>query len=89
MSVESLGGKELDWYFRNINEGVEDISPSARLFVTQIGLEPVLLRAAERLGARVEHASEAISAGAGRTRGSPSSSARETEGPSEPCEPGT
>ena len=62
VSVESLGGKELDWYFRNINEGVEDISPAARLFVTQIGLEPVLLRAAERLGARVEHASEAVSA---------------------------
>ncbi len=62
LSVESLGGKEIDWYFRNINEGVEDVSPSARLFVTQIGLEPVLLRAAKRLGARVEHASEAISA---------------------------
>jgi 2-polyprenyl-6-methoxyphenol hydroxylase-like FAD-dependent oxidoreductase len=61
VSVESLGGKELDWYFRNINEGVEDISPSARLFVTQIGLEPVLLGAANRLGARVEHASEAVS----------------------------
>ena len=61
VSVESLGGKELDWYFRYINEGVEEISPSARLFVTQIGLEPVLLRAAERLGARIEYASEATS----------------------------
>ena len=61
VSVESLGGKELDWYFRFINEGVEEISPSARLFVTQIGLEPVLLRAAERLGARIEYASEATS----------------------------
>ena len=61
VSVESLGGKELDWYFRNINEGVEDVSPSARLFVTQIGLEPVLLRAAKRLGARIEYASEATS----------------------------
>jgi 2-polyprenyl-6-methoxyphenol hydroxylase-like FAD-dependent oxidoreductase len=61
VSVESLGGKELDWYFRNINEGVEDISPSPRLFVTQIGLEPVLLRAAERLGARIEYASETVS----------------------------
>ena len=50
VSVESLGGKELDWYFRFINEGVEAISPSPRVFVTQIGLEPVLLRAAERLG---------------------------------------
>src|SRR3954471_4846352 len=43
VSVESLGGKELDWYFRFINEGVEDISPCARIFITQIGLEPVLL----------------------------------------------
>src|SRR4026207_1537391 len=41
VSVDSLGGKELDWYFRFINEGVEDISPSPRLFVTQIGLEPI------------------------------------------------
>jgi 2-polyprenyl-6-methoxyphenol hydroxylase-like FAD-dependent oxidoreductase len=61
VSVESLGGTELDWYFRNINDGVEGVSPSARLFVTQIGLEPVLLQAANRLGARVEHASEAAS----------------------------
>ena len=61
MSVDSLGGKELDWYFRFINEGVEDISPSARIFVTQIGLEPVLLRAAERLGAQVQYGSEAVS----------------------------
>jgi 2-polyprenyl-6-methoxyphenol hydroxylase-like FAD-dependent oxidoreductase len=61
MSVEALGGKELDWYFRFINEGVEEISPSPRLFVTQIGLEPVLLQAAERLGARIEYASEAVS----------------------------
>ena len=61
VSVESLGGQELDWYFRNINEGVEELSPSARIFVTQIGLEPVLLEAAERLGARIEYAAEAFS----------------------------
>ena len=60
VSVESLGGKELDWYFRFINEGVEDISPSPRLFVTQIGLEPVLLGGAERLGARIEYAAETV-----------------------------
>src|SRR3954451_21732102 len=47
VSVESLGGKELDWYFRFINEGVEEISPSKRVFITQIGLEPVLFRTAE------------------------------------------
>jgi 2-polyprenyl-6-methoxyphenol hydroxylase-like FAD-dependent oxidoreductase len=61
VSVESLGGKELDWYHRFINEGVESISPSSRVFLTQIGLEPVLLRAAERLGARIEYASEVVS----------------------------
>jgi 2-polyprenyl-6-methoxyphenol hydroxylase-like FAD-dependent oxidoreductase len=61
VSVDSLGGKELDWYFRFINEGVEHLSPSARVFVTQIGLEPVLLRAGERLGAEIRYAAEAAS----------------------------
>ena len=61
VSVDSLGGNELDWYFRFINEGVEHLSPSARVFITQIGLEPVLLRAAERLGVEIRYASEAVS----------------------------
>ncbi len=61
VSVESLGGKELDWYFRNINEGVEDLSPSARIFITQIGLEPILLAKASEVGARVEYAAETVS----------------------------
>jgi 2-polyprenyl-6-methoxyphenol hydroxylase-like FAD-dependent oxidoreductase len=61
VSVDSLGGKELDWYFRFINEGVEDLSPSRRVFITQIGLEPVLLAAAERLGARIEYGAEVVS----------------------------
>ena len=57
MSVESLGGKEIDWYFRNINEGVERLSPSPRLFVTQIGLEPILRSASgsARRAPRVQH----------------------------------
>ena len=61
VSVDSLGGNELDWYFRFINEGVEHLSPSARVFITQIGLEPVLLRAAERLGVEIRYASDAVS----------------------------
>ena len=60
MSVESLGGKEIDWYFRSINEGVEDLSPAPRLFVTQIGLEPILRRHAEAAGARLEYSCEAV-----------------------------
>jgi 2-polyprenyl-6-methoxyphenol hydroxylase-like FAD-dependent oxidoreductase len=58
MSVETLGGKELDWYFRFINEGVEHLSPSPRLFITQIGLEPVLKERAAQLGARLEYGKE-------------------------------
>jgi 2-polyprenyl-6-methoxyphenol hydroxylase-like FAD-dependent oxidoreductase len=61
VSVESLSGREIDWYFRNINEGVEDLSPSARLFITQIGLEPILRPRAEELGARLEYSTELVS----------------------------
>jgi 2-polyprenyl-6-methoxyphenol hydroxylase-like FAD-dependent oxidoreductase len=61
MSVESLAGREIDWYFRNINEGVEDLSPSPRLFITQIGLEPILRPRAEALGARLEYSTELVS----------------------------
>jgi 2-polyprenyl-6-methoxyphenol hydroxylase-like FAD-dependent oxidoreductase len=60
VSVESLGGKELEYYFENINEGVEELSPCPRLFITQIGLEPVLLRKAEQVGAEVQYASEIV-----------------------------
>jgi len=59
MAVESLGGKELEWFFRFVNEGVEEISPSKRIFVTQIGLEPPLARTATELGAEVHHGTEA------------------------------
>ncbi len=61
MSVESLGGRELEWFFRNVNEGVLDLSPSRQLFITQKGLEPILLARARELGARVEYACEAVS----------------------------
>jgi 2-polyprenyl-6-methoxyphenol hydroxylase-like FAD-dependent oxidoreductase len=57
-SVESLGGRELEYYFRNVNEGYETLSPSPRLFVTQIGLEPLLRDEAEKLGARIEWGTE-------------------------------
>jgi hypothetical protein len=46
MAVETVAGEELDWYIPKLNEGVRDLSPSERLFVTQIALEPVLKRRA-------------------------------------------
>jgi 2-polyprenyl-6-methoxyphenol hydroxylase-like FAD-dependent oxidoreductase len=65
MSVSSLAGEELEWYFREINEGVEHLSPSPRLFITQIGLEPVLKQRAAELGARLEYGAELTSLEAG------------------------
>jgi 2-polyprenyl-6-methoxyphenol hydroxylase-like FAD-dependent oxidoreductase len=61
MAVESLSGRELQWFFRNINEGVEHLSPSPRIFVTQIGLEPVLRERAADLGAQLRYSSEVVS----------------------------
>jgi 2-polyprenyl-6-methoxyphenol hydroxylase-like FAD-dependent oxidoreductase len=58
VSVESLAGRELEYYFRNVNEGYETLSPSPRLFITQIGLEPILRRRADELGARLEYSTE-------------------------------
>jgi 2-polyprenyl-6-methoxyphenol hydroxylase-like FAD-dependent oxidoreductase len=60
VAVESLGGRELQWFFRNINDGVEHLSPSPRIFVTQIGLEPVLRERAAALGARLRYAAEVV-----------------------------
>jgi 2-polyprenyl-6-methoxyphenol hydroxylase-like FAD-dependent oxidoreductase len=60
MSVESLAGKEIDYYFRNVNDGVEGLSPSKRIFITQIGLEPILLEHARAHGADVRYSSEVV-----------------------------
>jgi 2-polyprenyl-6-methoxyphenol hydroxylase-like FAD-dependent oxidoreductase len=51
VSVASLSSPEVTYFFRNFNEGVETLSPTARLFITQIGLEPLLRDRARELGA--------------------------------------
>src|SRR5262249_7561057 len=61
VSVESLAGKELEYYFQNVNDGYGPLSPSPRLFITQIGLEPILRRHADALGARLEYSTELVS----------------------------
>jgi 2-polyprenyl-6-methoxyphenol hydroxylase-like FAD-dependent oxidoreductase len=65
MAVDSLGGRELQWFFENIKEGVEHLSPSPRIFVTQIGLEPVLRAHAARLGGQLRYSCETVSLEAG------------------------
>lgn len=60
MAVESLGGKELIYFQQNVNEGVEHLSPTTRLFITQIGLEPILRARAAELGAEHRFGAELI-----------------------------
>ena len=50
VSVASLAGPDMTFFFRHFNEGVEQLSPTSRLFITQIGLEPLLRERARQLG---------------------------------------
>jgi 2-polyprenyl-6-methoxyphenol hydroxylase-like FAD-dependent oxidoreductase len=61
MAVETLAGKELAWFIPNLNEGVRDVSPSSRIFITQSLLEPLLKSRAEELGAQLRFSTEMIS----------------------------
>jgi 2-polyprenyl-6-methoxyphenol hydroxylase-like FAD-dependent oxidoreductase len=60
MSAESLCGPELQYFFRSVNDGVEHLSPTTRLFITQIGLEPLLRERATRQGAEHRYATELV-----------------------------
>ena len=61
ISVDALSGRELACFYRSFNEGVEGLSPTSRLFITQIGLEPVLSERARELGAEHHYATEMAS----------------------------
>jgi 2-polyprenyl-6-methoxyphenol hydroxylase-like FAD-dependent oxidoreductase len=61
VAVESLAGRELQYFYRSYNEGVEGLSPTSRLFITQVGLEPILRRRAGELGAEHRFATELVS----------------------------
>jgi hypothetical protein len=50
MAVESMADEELAWYMTGFNDGVYDLSPSERIFVTQITVGPVLQARAEEFG---------------------------------------
>src|SRR5215468_12305473 len=49
-NVESLAGREIASYFPNLNAGVEEFSPTVRLFIDQDALEPILRTRADELG---------------------------------------
>ncbi len=58
VGVESLAGRELAAFIPSLNEGVEALSPCRRWFVSQPGLEPILRRRAEEVGATVVNGQE-------------------------------
>jgi 2-polyprenyl-6-methoxyphenol hydroxylase-like FAD-dependent oxidoreductase len=61
ISVDALSGKELACFYRSFNEGVEGLSPTSRLFITQVGLEPLLRNRALELGAHHSYGTEMVS----------------------------
>ena len=60
MAVETMAGEELAWYMTKVNDGVRDLSPSERIFVTQIAVEPVLKARADELGAEALFGTELV-----------------------------
>jgi 2-polyprenyl-6-methoxyphenol hydroxylase-like FAD-dependent oxidoreductase len=61
MAVDTLAGKELAWFISNLNEGVRDVSPVERVFISQSLLEPVLMQRAAELGAELHFGTELVS----------------------------
>jgi 2-polyprenyl-6-methoxyphenol hydroxylase-like FAD-dependent oxidoreductase len=57
-SVESLAGKEIAKFIPSLNAGVEAVSPTRRLFLTQEALEPILREHALALGAELRYSTE-------------------------------
>src|SRR4051794_6537158 len=60
VAVESLAGRELATYVKELNEGVEGFSPTVRVFINQDALEPLLRERALELGATVRNRTEAV-----------------------------
>jgi 2-polyprenyl-6-methoxyphenol hydroxylase-like FAD-dependent oxidoreductase len=59
-AIESLAGKEIAKYIPSLNAGVEAVSPTRRLFLTQEALEPILREHALRLGAELRYSTELV-----------------------------
>src|SRR5262245_64951558 len=60
MAVETLAGRELTYFISNLNEGIRDVSPTERVFISQSLLEPLLKTTAEELGAQLRFATDMI-----------------------------
>jgi 2-polyprenyl-6-methoxyphenol hydroxylase-like FAD-dependent oxidoreductase len=60
-NVESLAGREIAHIIPNLNEGVEQWSPTVRCFIDQDAIEPILRERAVELGADVHYRTELAS----------------------------
>src|SRR5919108_2173937 len=60
MASETLAGKELAWFVANLNEGIRDVSPTERVFISQSLLEPLLKTKAEQVGAELRFATDLV-----------------------------
>jgi 2-polyprenyl-6-methoxyphenol hydroxylase-like FAD-dependent oxidoreductase len=60
-AMESVRGGEIAVYVGDLNDGVEQFSPSRRLFVAQDALEPMMRERATELGATVRYGAEVTS----------------------------
>jgi 2-polyprenyl-6-methoxyphenol hydroxylase-like FAD-dependent oxidoreductase len=61
LAVETLAGREIERYISNLNEGVTDVSPCKRCFISQSVLEPLLKTRAMEFGAELRFATEMVS----------------------------
>jgi 2-polyprenyl-6-methoxyphenol hydroxylase-like FAD-dependent oxidoreductase len=61
VGVETLAGGATAHYIANFNDGIRDLSPTVRVFLSQNALEPTLKEAAERYGASMRFATECVS----------------------------
>ena len=61
VGVETLAAGATAHYIANFNEGIRDLSPTVRVFLSQNVLEPTLRKTAQRLGARIDFSTECVS----------------------------
>ncbi|HZQ89968.1 MAG TPA: FAD-dependent monooxygenase [Gaiellaceae bacterium] len=60
-NVESLAGTEISHFIQNLNEGVEQFSPTVRCFIDQDAIEPIIRERALELGAEIRNRTELVS----------------------------
>ena len=61
MAVDTLDGRELAHFIANLNEGIRDVSPCERVFISQSLLEPLLRRRADEFGADLRFGTDVVS----------------------------